>query len=68
MEKLKIDWDNSITHYTKLENYYGCLTLVEYDNKFYMMLDDHSSTSYIEIDIDTFNKLLQYKDSESIKL
>jgi hypothetical protein len=51
----------------KLGNYYGYLTLVKKDVKYYLSLDDHSSTDYLEIDKITYDNLLRFSDVETLK-
>lgn len=43
----------------RLENYYGILTAIKYKKKYYLMLDSHSSTDYLEISKTAFNELTQ---------
>jgi hypothetical protein len=45
---------------TNLGNYYGYLSLIKKDEKYYLSLDDHSSTNYSEIDQVTYENLLTF--------
>ena len=47
-------------NYTNLGNYYGYLSLIKKDEKYYLSLDDHSSTNYLEIDQVTYENLLRF--------
>ena len=53
--------------YTKLDNYYGTLSLIKKNEKYYLFLDDHSSTNYLEIDQVTYENLLRFSEVETQK-
>ena len=53
--------------YTQLGNYYGYLSLIKMDEKYYLSLDDHSSTNYLEIDQVTFENLLRFSEVKTRK-
>ena len=53
--------------YTKLDNYYGTLSLIEKNEKYYLFLDEHSSTNYLEIDQVTYENLLRFSEVETQK-
>jgi len=55
-------------NYLKLGNYYGVVTLLKKDEKYYLYLDDHSSTNYLEIDELTYNNLLRFVGVETKKV
>jgi hypothetical protein len=53
--------------YTKLDNYYGTLSLIKKNERYYLFLDDHSSTNYLEIDQVTYENLLRFSEVETQK-
>lgn len=54
--------------YTNLGNYYGYLSLlIKKDEKYYLSLDDHSSTNYLEIDQVTYENLLRFSEVKTQK-
>ena len=53
--------------YTNLGNYYGTLSLIKKDEKYYLSLDDHSSTNYLEIDQVTYENLLRFSEVKTQK-
>lgn len=65
MEKEKVDYRNSIT--LGLGNYYGYVELNKTDDKYYLTLGCHSSMNAIEIDSQTYNNLLKFKNQEPFK-
>lgn len=42
-------------------------SLIEQNGKYYLSLDDHSSTNYLEIDQITYENLLRFSDVETKK-
>jgi hypothetical protein len=53
--------------YTKLDNYYGTLSLIKKNERYYLFLDDHSSTNYLEIDQVTYENLLRFSEVKTQK-
>lgn len=52
----------------KLQNFYGHLNLLKRGNNYYLALDDHNSTSAIEIDEDLYKNLMEFKNVKPIYL
>jgi hypothetical protein len=53
--------------YTNLGNYYGTLSLIKKNERYYLFLDDHSSTNYLEIDQVTYENLLRFSEVKTQK-
>jgi hypothetical protein len=53
--------------YTNLGNYYGYLSLIKKNERYYLFLDDHSSTNYLEIDQVTYENLLRFSEVKTQK-
>ena len=54
-------------NYLDLSNYYGTIGLLIMDGKYYLALDDHSSSSRLEIDKVTYSNLMKFLDVKSEK-
>ncbi len=61
------DMENSKETYLDLSNYYGTLSLIKQDNNYYIGLDDHSSSSRLEIDEETYLMLILLDGKKSEK-
>lgn len=59
--------ENSKETYLGLSNYYGTLSLIKQEDKYYMALDDHSSGSRLEIDEETYLVLMRLEGKLSEK-
>lgn len=60
--KNKVDYRNSIP--MKLQNYYGEIELNKTDDRYYLILSDHSSVRGIEIDSLSYDNLLKFINEE----
>ena len=53
--------------YTQLGNYYGYLSLIKKGEKYYLSLEAHLSTNYLEIDQVTSENLLRFSEVKTQK-
>ena len=54
-------------NYLELSNYYGAVALLYQNDKYYIGLDDHSSSSRLEIDRETYLILMKLIGRKSEK-
>lgn len=67
-KNLKFKQQEEIWTEMKLQNFYGHLNLLKLEGRYYLALDDHNSTSAIEIDENLYKNLMEFKNVDPIYL